>query len=393
MEGRPLEVVGSSAGLEARVDRLVSLNAASRFRERLLVPTTMVLVVLTTALAAATVFVVASRRGRFLRPWLGRGALVALGALPGTYLARGLPLEDLGTGVYWAVVGGVGVASAVLASIAGARTRRPDLALQLVLGLVGLVLVADVMTGSTLSLSAAFGYSPTGNSRLYGISNYSYGQLATAACILAAFLVGWEPERKGRIAGFGLLGAVLVVLGVPIWGSDVGGVLAFAPTIALFVTLVTGRRIRLRLVLLGGVAAAAAITVFGLLDLSRPPEERAHLGRLFERIGNEGLEPLLSIMERKLLANLNVSTSSFWVAAIPVAILFWQFLRRFPGQPLVGLRTRIPALSAGLAAATVAAVLGSLVNDSGAIVGGVAAMVLTASLVHLVVLQPDPEPT
>jgi hypothetical protein len=388
MEGRPLEVVASGAALEARVDRLVSLNAASRFRERLLVPTTMVLVVLTTGLAAATTYLLASRRAAFLRPWLARAALVALGALPGTYLARALPLEELGTGVYWAVVAVVALASAAIATVAGDRTRRPHLALQLVLALVGLVLVADVMTGSTLSLSAAFGYSPTGNSRLYGISNYSYGQLATAACLLATFLVGWEPTRRGRIAGFGLLGAVLVVLGVPVWGSDVGGVLAFAPTIALFVALVTGRRIRLRLVALGGLAAGVAITAFGLLDLSRPPEERAHLGRLFERVGDEGLEPLFSIMERKLLANLSVSTSSFWVAAIPVAIAFWVFLQRFPGRPVAALRGRIPALPAGLAAATVAAVLGSLVNDSGAIVGGVAAMVLTASLVHLVVSEP-----
>ena len=46
MEGRPAEVVGSGASLEARVDRLISLNAASRFRERLLVPTTSVVVLL-----------------------------------------------------------------------------------------------------------------------------------------------------------------------------------------------------------------------------------------------------------------------------------------------------------------------------------------------------------
>src|SRR5690606_31791991 len=117
--------------------------------------------------------------------------------------------------------------------------------------------------------------------------------------------------------------ATLVVLGVPIWGSDVGGVLAFTPSIALFVVLLLGKRIRLRTVLLGGGATGAAILAFGLLDLSRPPAQRAHLGRLFERIGEEGVGPLFDLMERKLLANLNVSTSSFWVAAIPLALLFW----------------------------------------------------------------------
>lgn len=388
MEGRPLEVVASDAGLSTRVDRLVALNAASRFREKLLVPTTFVLVVVTAVLAAATAFVIASKKGAFLQRWLAFAALVALAALPGSYLARGLPLEDLGTGVYWSVVLATGVVAAVAATLLARRTGRRDLAIQLVLGLVGIVLIGDVMTGSKLSLSAAFGYSPTGNSRLYGISNYSYGQLATAACLLAAWLAGWKPTRRGHLASVGLLVAVLIVLGVPVWGSDVGGVLAFAPTIALFFALVTGRRIRLRLLALGGLAAAVAITAFGLLDLSRPPEQRAHLGRLFERVGNEGLEPLISIMERKLLANLSVSTSSFWVAAIPVAIAFWVFLRRFPGRPVDALTARIPALPAALAAALVAAVLGSLVNDSGAIVGGVAAMVLTASLVHLITSEP-----
>ena len=51
------------------------------------------------------------------------------------------------------------------------------------------------MTGSNLSLSAAFGYSPTGNSRLYGISNYSFGQVAAASCLLAAFVAGRLPAR------------------------------------------------------------------------------------------------------------------------------------------------------------------------------------------------------
>ena len=86
--------------------------------------------------------------------------------------------------------------------------------------------------------------------------------------------------------------------------------------------------------MVGLLVTAAAVTAFGLLDLARPAGERAHLGRLFERIGNEGLEPLLSIMERKLLANLGVTTSSFWVAAIPIAVAFLVFLARYPTRPM-----------------------------------------------------------
>lgn len=389
MEGRPAEVSSSSRSLDGKVEHLISLNEASRFRERLLVPTTLVVVVILVLVAAAAAIALIRRRGTGWSRWIAPLALFDLGILPASYLARGFALEDLGIGFYWAFTLGVALVTAAVGVAVGRATGRPRAGLALVLSVVALVLVADVVTGSRLSLSAAFGYSPTGNSRLYGISNYSYGQLAAATCILAAFLAASRPASRGRAAALVLLVATLVVLGVPVWGSDVGGVLAFTPTILVFGALVLQRRIRVRTVVLGLVATIAAITAFGFLDLARPPEERAHLGRLFERVGDEGVGPLFSIMERKLLANLQVSTSSMWVAAIPIAVAFWVFLVRYPGRPIERLTSRVPTLGAGLVAALVAAVLGSLVNDSGAIVGGVSAMVVTASLVHLA-MEPGP---
>jgi hypothetical protein len=253
----------------------------------------------------------------------------------------------------------------------------------IVLAVVAGVIVGDVVTGSHLSLSAAFGYSPTGNSRLYGVSNYSYGQLAVPALIGAAWIAAVRPGRVGRILAVGLLVATLVVLGVPTWGSDVGGVLALTPAALVFGLVLWKRRIRLRTVVLAGVATLVAIVGFGLLDLARPPGDRAHLGRLFERVGEDGLGPLLSLVERKLAANLQVSTESLWVAAIPIALALWAYLARYPTRPYQRLKGELATLPAALVGSLVAAVLGSALNDSGAIVGGVAAMVLAASLVVL----------
>lgn len=389
MEGRPAEVDRSGAATEHRVRHLVELNDASRFRENLLTPTTLVVVLLLVLVAAGAAVVIAGGRSRRWNQVLAVMALVDLALLPASYVARGFPLEDLGVGAYWAILLGVGVISALLATWAGQRTGRRHLPLLLVLGLVVVVLVGDVTTGSRLSLNAAFGYSPTGNSRLYGISNYSYGQVAAAVCLLASFLAATTPVRRGRLAALGLLGATLVVLGFPTWGADVGGVLAFTPTILVFAALVSGRRIRARTLIAGAAATAVAVTAFGLVDLARPPSQRAHLGRLFERIGDEGVGPLLSIIQRKLLANLEVSTSSFWIAAIPIGIAVWVLIARHPRRPLLGLRAELPTIGAGLTAALVAALLGSLLNDSGAIVGGVAAMVLTASVVNLLMVHED----
>jgi hypothetical protein len=281
---------------------------------------------------------------------------------------------------------------AVVSTVAAERLGRPRVALAIVLGLVLGVLAADVVTGSRLSLNAAFGYSPTGNSRLYGVSNYSFGQIAAAACLLAGLMAATRPARRGHVAALTLLVAVLLVIGLPLWGADVGGILAFTPTILLFAALIWGWRVGLRSVVLAGIVTVAAVTAIGFVDLARPAEERGHLGRLFERIGDEGLEPLTSVVERKLLANLQVTTSSFWVAAIPIAVAFLVFLARYPTRPLTELKWRVPTLRAGLLAACVAAVLGSLVNDSGAIVGGVTVMVVAASLVCLVLEADAPFP-
>jgi hypothetical protein len=383
MEGRPAVVAPSDDGLSARVDHLVTLNDASRFRERLLTPTTTVVVLLLAVCVALGLMAHTSGWSARARRAIAFLALWDLAILPASYLARAFPLEEEGARFYWMVVVAVSLVVATGAMLVGARTHRPRLALVIVLAVVGGVIVGDVVTGSRLSLSAAFGYSPTGNSRLYGVSNYSYGQLAIPALLGAAWLAAVRPGRVGRLLAVGLLLATLAVLGAPTWGADVGGVLALTPAVLVFGLVLWKRRIRLRTLVLAGVATFVAIMGFGLLDLARPPGERAHLGRLFERVGEDGFGPLLSLVERKLAANLQVSTESLWVAAIPITLLLWAYLVRYPTQPYQRLKAEVETLPAALAAILVASVLGSALNDSGAIVGGVAAMVLAATLVVL----------
>jgi hypothetical protein len=380
MEGRPAEPAPSGHSLDRRIDHLVSENAASRFRENLLFPTTLVVVLGLTAVCAATTVLLVRGGSARARRAVCFAALVDLAILPLSYLARAFPLEDLGAAFYWAFVALGALALAAVATVGAGRLRRPRLALVAVLGAVAAVPLLDVVTGSHLSLSAAFGYSPTGNSRLYGISNYSFGQVAAAACLLAAFVAARWPTRAGRAAAIGMLAGVLVVFGMPTWGSDVGGILAFTPTVLVFGVLVSGTRVRWRTVLIAVVVTGLAIFGFGMADLARPPSQRAHLGRLFERVGKEGPGPLFDIIDRKLMANLRVTTSSFWVAAIPVAVIFLVFLYRSRRRPLDPIRAALPTLGAGVGAALVAAVLGSAVNDSGAIVGGVALTVVAAAL-------------
>lgn len=394
MEGRPAVDVASSSSTADRIDHLVTRNRESRYREQLLTPTTTLVVILLAVVLALAIAAHANRWGLRARRSIAFVGLVDLAILPASYLARLVALEDQPSWFSWAFLLSVGIALPAIACIAswGRRSRREPLIA--VLSVVGLVLVVDVVTGSHLSLGAAFGYSPTGNSRLYGISNYSYGQVAASACLVAAWLAAVLPGRRGRVAGIGLMVATLVVLGMPTWGADVGGVLAFTPAVATFAVLITGRRIRLRTLVIGAAATAFAIVAFGLLDLARPTSDRGHLGRLFERIGDEGPSPVIAMVQRKLAANLAVSTSSLWVLAIPLALAFWLYLRRSQHRPFDAVVAAFTTLPAGLWAALVAAVLGSALNDSGAIIGGVMAMVVATSLAVLLLdVEPAEHPT
>ena len=97
------------------------------------------------------------------------------------------------------------------------------------LGLLLVVQIGDVMTGSHLQIATVFGYSPTVGGRFAGFGNLSFGQVAHGR-----HPPGRDPRPPPRPAvgcpgAVAVLAVTLVADGMPIWGSDVGGVLAAVP--------------------------------------------------------------------------------------------------------------------------------------------------------------------
>ena len=120
---------------------------------------------------------------------------------------------------------------------------------------------------------------------------------------------------------------------MPIWGSDVGGVLAFVPAVGVTAAELLGHRVRWRSVAVWGAAAVAVVAVFAALDLSRPADRRTHLGRLVEAVADQGVGAFETVVTRKLGANFGVITSSVWTAMVPIALGFIVYLLwRAPGH-------------------------------------------------------------
>lgn len=397
MEGRRFERSerGSATGPRRAAD-LAAIDEAARHRDRMVPPVATVFIVLNAVLwvAAAVAF---ARGGPRARRVVGAAALAMLGYLPATYLAGMVDFWARSDLAYWAFVFGVAAIIAGLASLAG--RRHPLDPLILALAAVFGLLVIDMLLGAPLQMNTVFGYSPTVGGRFAGMGNLAYGQFAGAAFLLCGLISRRLAGRPYAIpAALGVLVLAVIVDGFPMWGSDVGGVLAFVPAVGVTSARLLGHQIRWRSVVLWGGATALAIGIFAAVDLARPADTQTHLGRLVSSVFDQGWGSLSTVMTRKLGANTSVITSSVWTAMVPIFLAFIVYLLwRAPGQ-MRSIRDTIPESLPGLA---VVGFLGFALNDSGIAVPGIMLGVVNASLVYLTVrtvpapddLPPDEPPS
>jgi hypothetical protein len=386
MEGRRFEAVpdDASSGQE-RATHLAEIDEAARYRDRMVAPVAVTFVVLQAVLWIGAVVAI-RRRAPAGRRAVALAALAMLAFLPATYLAGLFDFHAAPSTAYWAFVIGLAVGLALLATAIGGR-RMLDPLLLCLAAVFGL-LVVDMVLGAPLQLNTVFGYSPTVGGRFAGMGNLAYGQFAGAAFLLCGLLSRRLAGRTiGTAVAFAVLVLAIVIDGMPFWGSDVGGVLAFVPAVGVTAAVLLGHRVRWRSAAVWGTAALAVVAVFAALDLSRPADRRTHLGRLVEAVADQGVGAFETVVTRKLGANFGVITSSVWTAMVPIALGFIVYLLwRAPGH-VHAIRENIHESLAGLA---VVGFLGFAFNDSGIAVPGVMLGVVNASLVYLTVRTSPP---
>ncbi|EYR63365.1 hypothetical protein N866_01190 [Actinotalea ferrariae CF5-4] len=327
---------------------------------------------------------------------------VAVGSLPvAATLANLVPWWRAGS-PGWAVTAVIGLWIAALTAVALLPpVRRRLLGPMAVVGwATALVLVADVVTGATVQLSAPLGVSTVVGARFYGFNNTSFAVFA-AAVLLAAATVADPLVRSGRrrtaalvVGGIGLVAAV--VNGTPGLGSDFGGPPALLPGFAVLALAAAGIRLTWRraVVVLGGTGAA--MLAFLLVDWLRPPEDRTHLGRFVDTVLDGGLG---DVVGRKLAQNV-ANLGGTWLTLLAVggiALVVVVLLRPLrqaasapdggaygwlsSGEPLTALTTAAPMLRPVVWALAVTLGIGFLVNDSGIVIPAMGVSVAVPLLV------------
>ena len=302
-------------------------------------------------------------------------ALTGTAALGASYLANLAPWWRAGVpllGLLAIVVPlSLAVAAGALALTARAptgahpardRPGAPARAAQLVCAFVGVVVLADLVTGAHLQMSSVAGYSPLVAGRFAGIGNVAFGVLAAAVLLAAG-----ATSRAVTVAAVGLL--AVAVDGAPAWGSDVGGVLALVPAFVLLGLLRTGTRITVTRLAVAGGGGAALVTALALVDLRRRPADRSHLGRFAQDVRDGTAGDLLA---RKAAAVLDLLLTSPVTAALPVVVAVAAYAVVRPPAPLRRALEAAPGWRHGLLAVGLVSLLGFLLNDSGAAVPALA---------------------
>jgi len=222
----------------------------------------------------------------------------------------------------------------------------------------------DVVIGSPLTTLSLLGPNPGLGVRFFGIGNEleaTIGVLIPLATGAAAAAIGGPDERRRMAIAVVAVTVVAVLAFAPgRFGADVGAAITFPAGAAAAVIVALGLGFRRALLVVA--APIAALIALVLFDLAVPGD--SHLTRSVLSAG--GLDQLGDVLDRRITLAANsfpryIHSPFFIAALIAIAIAIWQRRRIVPwfdGRP---------AALAGVAGAATATVIGTLANDSAAL--------------------------
>ncbi len=242
------------------------------------------------------------------------------------------------------------------------RGYRP---LALASALTVIAYAIDVVAGSPLTALSLLGPNPGLGVRFYGIGNELEALLAVLVVAgTGAALAGFAPDAPrrpaaGAFVAIGLLAAFVFAAGR--FGADVGAAIVFPVGAAVAAALVLGRG-RRSAPWLVVAAPLAVLALLALVDLLTGAN--AHLTRSVLDAG--GLGDLSDVAQRRLQLSAHSFARPVLLCFLPlvVALAVLAVVRR---DRLRAWLSGSRAMRAGLAGALAATAVGTLANDSGAL--------------------------
>jgi hypothetical protein len=237
-------------------------------------------------------------------------------------------------------------------------------ALAVASGLVVLAYAVDVIAGSPLTSLSLLGPNPGLGVRFYGIGNELEALLgvlvvAGTGAALSGFAPQLSPHRcAAAFLATGLFFALIFAAGH--FGADVGAAIVLPMGGAVAAAAIAARSRRTALLVIA--APFAVLALIALADLVSGAN--AHLTRSVLDAG--GLRDLAEVAQRRLQLSAHSFSRPIVFVFLPViaALAVFAVARRDRLKALLG---NSPALRAGLLGALATTLIGTLANDSGAL--------------------------
>jgi hypothetical protein len=299
-------------------------------------------------------------RGRYMEI----AALLTASIVPATYLAQLAPWWRTSVpALVLAVLVSVFCVLVTAVACLGPWRRTPTGPLIVVSLFGALVPGVDVLTGSHLQLEAVPGYSALVAGRFTGMGNLAFAIFSTAVLIGAGCVATAtrDHRRRGLIVGL-ITGTAVLVVAAPFWGGDVGGLVALSAAALVATNRAGGVRASTVRAITAMAFTVAALVAFSLYDATRPEQNRTHLGRFVNQLGDGTAG---AVIARKAGTNLQLLvTSPLSLLAVAALVFAGAVLMR----PVGGLRRVLgvyPTLRAGFTGVLLASFIGFGLNDSG----------------------------
>lgn len=234
----------------------------------------------------------------------------------------------------------------------------------------------DLVAGSPLTQLSLAGPSPAGGHRFYGIGNELEAALVVLILVGTGAALSAPAARPRGPAAFLVVAAIFsFVFAYGRYGADVGAAITLPLGAAVAAALLAGHR---RLALLAFAMPLPALAVLSAADLLTGAN--AHLTRTV--LDAESGGDVLAVVGHRLREAGESFGRPVLLAGLPVviaaAVLVWRGRARIEAW-LRGL----PAMRAGMLGALAATVVGTLANDSGALLLEIGGLYLLAFLAYI----------
>ena len=230
-----------------------------------------------------------------------------------------------------------------------------------------LLISIDIISGQSLLKFSVFSYDPIIGARFYGIGNEFLGAMGGCSLILCGYIIEKKAEYK-KIAVC-LLILISLIVGLPMFGANAGGLISLAAGFMIFISLEYNRDLK------ASLKAGSAASVLSLLLLAGVnivfKGSESHLGRMLYMASYEGVPYIFNIILRKVNMEVRLIRYTIW-SIVLIALIIASVINAYrPGNYAKKMFEIYPHYKNVFIAGSISCIAALIFNDSGIVTAAV----------------------